>query len=78
MSYQDLSFNLYSLKVMLGWPRVLKQIDISENGRYQLLEDTKTGQKFIGPLEYISAGIHPGSYLPAVGSDWETYGFTNS
>jgi hypothetical protein len=73
----DLSwFNLYSIKVRLGYPRTMKQISISETGRYELLEDTITHKRFIAPLEPISAGIQPGnSYIAYYKGAQETYKF---
>jgi hypothetical protein len=74
---EDLSwFNLYGLKVKLGYPRIMKSIAISDTGRYELMEDVITGKRFIGPLEYISAGITPGkSYICDYEGSNEIYGF---
>lgn len=52
---------LYNLKVnLLGYPRIMRTIGKSETGRFELMEDIITGEKFIGPREHISAGIGPG------------------
>lgn len=81
MSYQNQDlpyFSLYGLKVrMMGYPRMVEHLETSTSGRYELVQDTTTGAKFICPLTHISAGIKPGVCIPADIKDRETYGFKN-